>query len=109
MALVESCSMNMEQVICLRVSDSQHNLMQTLKARSNSSGQQFFCYPLGSNIYLTKELAMIEALSLVSSNNSMSIFSKFLSPRKHRPRYHLDQLDSLLGKMEMFVKEAEKA
>jgi hypothetical protein len=36
------------------------------------------------------------------------LFQKILSPRKFKVRYELDPRDSLQGKMEKFIQEAEK-
>lgn len=49
---------------------------------------------------------MLSALERVHLNK---IFSKFLSPRKFKARYNLDQLDNLQGLMEKYQKEAEKS
>ncbi len=36
------------------------------------------------------------------------MFSKILSPRKHRPRYKLDSLDVLQGRLERYMREASE-
>ena len=56
----------------------------------------------------TRDLAMVSALERVSEKDC-PIFSRILSPRKHRLRYNLDQLDVVQGKMEKYMKDAEKA
>ena len=55
----------------------------------------------------TREVAMVGALEKVSEKDC-PIFSRILSPRKHRLRYNLDQLDVVQGKMEKYMKDAEK-
>ena len=57
---------------------------------------------------LARELAMATALERIFERES-AILARILSPRKFRLRYHLDQLDAVQGKMEKFMKDAEKA
>lgn len=101
LALVQ-LSASPDQPIFFRIAESQHSFLQTLQGRSPVIN--LHAYQIRMN--LTKDTAMLSALERVSRNQ---IFSKFLSPRKFKARYNLDQLDNLQGLMEKYQKEAEKA
>jgi hypothetical protein len=92
----------------LRVSSTQHTFLTTLQGRSNGPDGTFSLQMYHMRMNFTRDLAMVSALERVTEKD-FPIFSRILSPRKHRLRYNLDQLDVLQGKMEKYMKDAEKA
>ena len=92
----------------LRVSPQQHTLLTALRGRSSESNGTFPLHMYHMRMNFTREIAMVSALETISEKDS-PIFSRILSPRKYRLRYSLDQLDVTQGKMEKYMKDAEKA
>ena len=90
----------------LRVSPTQHTFLMTLQGRSGDGTFSLQMYHMRMDI--ARELAMATALERILETES-PILARLLSPRKFRPRYHLDQLDVVQGKMEKYMKDAEKA
>jgi len=92
----------------LRVSPAQHTFLTTLQGRSSCPEGTFSLWMYHMRMNFTRELAMVSAIERVTEKDC-PIFSRILSPRKYRLRYNLDQLDVTQGKMEKYMKDAEKA
>ena len=60
------------------------------------------CYFLTS---LSKEIKILNTLDKIENN---SIFTQILNPRKARQRINFNPTDKFLGKMEIWIQEAEK-
>lgn len=90
----------------MRVSPTQHTFLMTLQGRSGHGTFSLQIYHMRMD--LARELAMATALERIFDRES-AILARILSPRKFRLRYHLDQLDAIQGKMEKYMKDAERA